>query len=525
MKKILVLILALILGIGVLAGCQQEPVEITQSTTETALPTETTQSTETAGPEPTEYRFQIGAVLDVYSGHASALDGTMLNDFIEEATGLDIVWKTYPDEGISCVYINPTPSLVFTTKPAYSSESGYYWEYVNLWDYQDIMPNFFAYFNSPEYAAYKAVFMLSENELYAAPVYLNGSVQYAGWIYREDIFRELELELPTDWDSFYAVLKALKAAYPDSYPFTMRNMIDFSAFTDFAQQFGVKYSDSGCVLDDATGKYYDPHTADSMREMLKKLDLLMDEGLMSRDCLKYDTAAWQEAMATGQSFITHDKALQLERVEAAAQSVNPEITMNWFNNIPLAESDLPYTARIEEVKDFCWYVTTKCADVELALRYLDWMYSEEGVRILSWGVEGKSYGVDENGNKYFLEGYDHTYQARYQESGYLDFAATLAGYTEKTQEMILGTVKSAEEGGFKPDPKLVFQGEERSVIEDYQQVWINESVCWLQDFLAGRKDIHSDKDWEAFKAVSPEMCVNLIMEAYDSAYARYLNGE
>ena len=517
-RKIAVLTVLLLL---MLAGCDQDVCAI-----ETTAPVQTT-ATETTAPQSTGYQFPKGAVLDVYAGHASSLRDTLLNDFIEDATGLDIQWMTNPYDCGGCILPlmkeKIFPSLTFGTSRTSYNVLGRSGIVVNLWEYQEIMPNFFAHFNSPQYADYKAAYMLSEDELYSAPVFLNGDVQCCGWIYREDIFQALELEVPTDWDSFYACLQTLKAAYPDSYPFTMRNMTgNLGGLKELAQQFGVDYSGTEPVLDAAAGSYYDSGTTDAMRELLKKLDLLMDEGLMDARCLTYDTSMWQKKLASGDSFITHDKAYLLGQIESDGKKKDPAFSLNWFNNIPMVPSQLPYQPRTLGVMDYCWIVTAKCADVELALRYLDWMYSEEGAEILSWGVKGKSFGVDADGEKYFLDGYDRTFQARYQDSGWVDFDATLSAYDEKTKGMILGTMAAAAEGGFQSARKLIFSQEEQDVINNYKQQWVDTRCGWLTDFLAGRKDIRSDAQWREYKNAIANQHIEEIIAAYDSAYARDL---
>ena len=83
-KKSFALLFALVMCLGILAGCQQEPVETTKSA-ETTKPVETTQSTE---PAPTEYEFPEGATIDIWTSRD--LQGSMLEDFISNASGLDV---------------------------------------------------------------------------------------------------------------------------------------------------------------------------------------------------------------------------------------------------------------------------------------------------------------------------------------------------------------------------------------------------------------------------------------------------
>ena len=538
MKSAIALLLALLLCLGVLSGCDKNPSKIPAETT--AAPTETTAApTETTVPitepqpeetEPAAYSF-AGKSLDVYAGHASAMDGTDLNRFIEETLGLDILWLTPAEGGLTCappVY----PSLKFTTEALDDfngiSTYGSYGAYVNYWDYQELMPNFFARFNDesdPVMVAYKQSYMSSEDELYALPIFTGGDVGRYGWMYRQDIFEALRLEVPTDWDSFLGVLRTLKAAYPESYPFAMRSkaISGLYAMGEFAQQFGVNYA-SGAARDPYTENYYDPGVTDEYRNMLRCIRQLIEEELMDPACLNYDTAQWQQAFAAGVSFITYDKTIQLSNLELVGQRQNSEYAVDWFNNFPFfADRDnaVPYQCRDDAVKGYAWITSTKCTDLELALRYLDWLYSEEGSRIMSWGIEGESYGVDAEGNKFYLEGFDITYMARYQESGLVDLSAVLEKYTPKCQEMILGTMAAAAEGGWeKCRTILTWSVEEQILMDTYHQSWVDAKADYLMKFLTGELDVNQDADWNAYLESLLPYRVENILAAYDAAYAR-----
>ena len=523
MKKALALVLALVLCLGVLAGCNADPKETTQSTTKATEGTTAATEGTTAATEPTKYEFPAGAVLDVYAGHADKLKGTPLESFIEKTLGIDIDWKLAPEGGLDVLMTEKvTPSLYWGYFGTGTGTAGRDGALVNLWDHQDKLPDFFAHFNAEENAAYKEHYMTSATELYAAPIYLNGDVQRFGWLVREDIMKALNLEAPTDWDSFVAVLKAMKAAYPNSYPFVMRNMTgNLAGLNELAQQFGVDYRANAPALDKATGTYYDTYITNEMRELLKKLNWLIDEGLMDKACMTYATAEWLNAFTSGTSFITHDKAFQLTSIENAGVEANPNFSLTWWNNFPMVESDLPYSTRDNAVQSYCWEVTTKCADLDLALAYLNWLYTEEGSQICSWGIEGESFEVDANGNKQYIEGFDKTYMARYQESGYIDFTATMAAYSPKCQEMILDTMAAAKEGAFFAPPTVTFNDDEQMIIDTYKQGWTDSKNAYLQKFILGDLDVNDDAVWAQFIKESHDgFAVDQIIECYNAAYAR-----
>ena len=293
---------------------------------------------------------------------------------------------------------------------------------------------------------------------------------------------------------------------------------------DMAQQFGVDYQDKTPALDTKTNTFYNPFTTDYARGMLRMLRSLIDLKYMDISVLSNSTADWVADLSSSKSFITFDKAFYLTNLEKAGQEVNPDFSLRWWNNIPLVESDLPYQCRNSRDYDYAWYITTKCKDVELAVRYLDWMYSDEGCEILSWGVKGESYGVDENGNKYFLEGYDATYNARLQESGYIDMKATAATYTPKCQEMIFDTMAAAAEGDFWDFPAMTWTNDEQQVISTYQVDWNGVKDRYWQKYLLGELDIDDDATWTQFKTDMAALSEAEIIAAYNAAYARYLNG-
>lgn len=524
-RKVLAVLLALVLCLGIFAGCEQTPAE-TSKPTETTAPTETTKPTETepTEPEPTEYSFE-GKTLDVFSIHN--LNDLPLDGFIEEAIGLDIQWIIQgTGEAIQAALTDKvTPSLVFQYNAEWGHTMGRYGAFVNLYDYYDIMPNFFARYEAAG-ENIKLDYETGEKELYTAPTFLNGTVQQQGWYYREDIFKELNLEVPTNWEEFLNVCEALKQAYPDSYPFCLRAMTgNMSGFVNLAPQFGVNYEQKWPSLDPGATTFYNGWTTDEAREMLKMLRTLIDKGYCDIASIGYSTADWNEAMASGKSFITHGSAFHLGNVEGPGQQLDENYSLNWFNNIAFVESDLPYLCRSYKDYGYGWAITSKCPDVELAVRYLDWMYSEEGSLILSWGKQGESFEVDADGNKYFLEGYDATYQARYQDSAYIDFTASAASYSEKTAEMIYDTMENNTAENFYLVPSLAFNNEEQTVIDTYYTEWVECKNAYYQKFLLGQLDVSNDAHWEQFKTEIAAYHDTEILECYNNAYARYLAGE
>ena len=206
-----------------------------------------------------------------------------------------------------------------------------------------------------------------------------------------------------------------------------------------------------------------------------------------------DESAYQKALAEGRSFLTHGRVSLLDSLEAAGVNENGEFALSWFLNIPLEDSELPFSTRRMPVKQFGWAIDARfCPDVELAVRYLDWMYSEEGILVTSWGQEGRSYGVGDGGEKYYLEsfaadGENKILLANPLLSGYIDFEAVLADYSEKNRELILTAMESARTGG------LAYREENAAAVAEG---YLDRRVEYIIRFIAGDLDIRNDDQWQ-----------------------------
>lgn len=73
--------------------------------------------------------------------------------------------------------------------------------------------------------------------------------------------------------------------------------------------------------------------------------------------------------------------------------------------VPLTD----YLATTAQVNNITWAVTINSRVPEAAMKFLNLMYEDKDVvSLLSWGIEGKHYVIDENGNATYPEGVDIT---------------------------------------------------------------------------------------------------------------------
>ncbi|MFI1922340.1 extracellular solute-binding protein [Streptomyces sp. NPDC020377] len=227
---------------------------------------------------------------------------------------------------------------------------------------------------------------------------------------RTDVLDRLGLSLPTTWDEVYDVFKAIKAEYPDRYPFTDR----WSTNTPFpaaallsylGQAYGVRagWTYDNISFDAKAGEFVFTGATDGYRQMIEYLRKLVAEKLMDPESFTQ----------------TDDDAVQkLLGEKSFAISANPqELVQNYRYNLEKQVSG----AKIEMVPvplgpagpvviggarlENGVMVSSKAlkSDTFVAMmQFVDWLwYSDEGQRFAKWGVQDVTY--TRAGDQYELE--------------------------------------------------------------------------------------------------------------------------
>ncbi|MFF1439248.1 extracellular solute-binding protein [Streptomyces sp. NPDC058295] len=217
---------------------------------------------------------------------------------------------------------------------------------------------------------------------------------------RTDVLDRLGLSLPTTWDEVYEVFKAIKAEYPDRYPFTDR----WSTNTPFpaaallsylGQAYGVRagWTYDNISFDAKAGEFVFTGATDGYRQMIEYLRKLVAEKLMDPESFTQ----------------TDDDAVQkLLGEKSFAISANPqELVQNYRYNLEKQVSG----AKIEMVPvplgpagpvvlggarlENGVMVSAKAlkSDTFVAMmQFVDWLwYSDEGQRFAKWGVQDVTY--------------------------------------------------------------------------------------------------------------------------------------
>lgn len=268
--------------------------------------------------------------------------------------------------------------------------------------YKDSVPNFFKYIEQTSDGI--ASVMNSNGNIYAIPgIGLPRFPKDHGMLpsnvstYRYDVFEKLDIKIPETLDEVYAAAKKLKEAYPDSYPINSRWKDLRSLYMANHVQNAVYWNGSEYVLGLLEEGYKD---AIAFAQKLTVEGLLDPEYIIETDdTLKSKEFTDKTFIVLGDWFTTPGEFTRLSTegqiFAATLFPDNPKYGKAW-----------QHVQKVNEVsKDIFtnFAFSSKTKDPEGLMEFINHLYDDDIIRLLTWGIEGESYTLDENGNPKFVD--------------------------------------------------------------------------------------------------------------------------
>lgn len=357
------------------------------------------------------------------SANTSTYDDAPCWQAIQENTGIDVIWQ-HPASGQSAEQFNlivattKLPDIMYYSWDSYPGgpdaaiRDG---KIIALNDYlEEYAPNFAAYLEKHE--DIKREITTDEGNIYCFPaVYTHTSADsdtwqsgidrepydesFIGLVIRKDWLDELNLEIPETLDDWYTVLKAFKEEKGAKYPLSYVNM-----FGQMAQCFGSAY-DVTVPVSGMGGTYafgirkdgsiqYSP-AEDGYKSYLEFMNKLYTEGLLDPDFMVQDRSTLQSKILNGDvgAWVGMMPA-ELGTLRTQVLAEDPTATfypVGVSNPVAYEGQELYYFQASYPYRAAGAAVTTSCADIETAMTLLDYCWSDEGEKLLNWGIEGESY--------------------------------------------------------------------------------------------------------------------------------------
>ena len=350
--------------------------------------------------------------------------------------------------------------------------------------------------------------------------------------------KENDYKYPKTLDEYEKMIKSYLAAHPktedglDMIGITM-SASDWHWMITLGNPAGLiadASPDNGqWIIDDEYNVHY-KHVTDEEKEYFKWLCRMYNEGILDPNFATQTDDDYIAKVASGRVVAITDAEWHYSQCEA---------TLVADGKVDQTYVGLPVTLREDQVEKALLYqgttvgwgigITKSCEDPVRAIKFLDYLCSDEGQILYHWGIEGENYFLDDNGQPYRTDEEvakaqsDPDYGKNTGIDNYTGFPIYGTGsysedgfpYTPTTKESVIANYNEAEKAGceamgFEMLTDMFAQPEEFDLLP-YSALWayqqpqelaekqtILDEIAWpgLVKCVTGTED-EFDGNWES----------------------------
>lgn len=398
-KKTVALLMAAAIITSMCAGCGERNVSDGGEIEGKYGKGEITYPIETEGEELTVWTYSNPNVLKT----CSDFNDTLYAQEIQKQTGIKVKFITPPvgdtGEAFNLLFSsNDLPDIICYNWKTFSGggpdgaiNSGYLFAFN---DYlEDYAPNF--YKTLKENPDFDKSAKSPEGNYYSFGT-ISHTVPVFGPIVRQDWLDELGLEKPETIEDWYNMLKAFKEKKGAEFPLTCMN----SSFLYSEGIFESAYGTTDTFYRDGDTIKFGP-LDDSYKEFVKEMTKWYSEGLIDRNIASTDGEAADAKILNDKTGATigwlASTLARYNNSKAEGSTMNLEAAKYPVKN--KGEEPAVY-GKIQSLYADYAAISTTCKNKELAMRYLDYGFSEKGILTYTFGIEGESYVMEDGKPKY-----------------------------------------------------------------------------------------------------------------------------
>ena len=345
------------------------------------------------------------------------------------------------------------------------------------------------------------------------------------WI-RQDWLDDLGLETPVTFDDYHEVLTAFKNEKGATAPL----ILNFSGSDgEFGTMSGGLNVLNSWQLDE-TGKVNFGPYMDAWKEYVTIMHQWYTEGLIDPDFMATDERTADMAkVVTGASGLFAALYTMPSVYEAASEDPNMDLAP--VNPPVMNEGDEGHIRLRDSYTSGNTAISADSENWEVALRWLDYLYTDEGALLANYGVEGDTFEFDENGKPVFTDkilNNENGWTMTQTVASYLCPSAGIANWSDWTRE--LAGVPEKDQACYDvwsefsddwrlPSSVTLTQEEstERAALYADISTIVKEQTA---QFISGALDIESN--WDAYISALEASGMERAIEITQAAYDRYL---
>lgn len=217
---------------------------------------------------------------------------------------------------------------------------------------------------------------------------------------RGDWLDALNLDSPTTIEELTEVLRAFKESYGTT------NALLINSDLGSAAEFAFNFSAQGFRMlsfqlkEPGSNEVVAGVATEAYVEYLEYLHSLYEEGLITDDFVSTskENGNWESAFYSGACGVWQDDCKYADAAYAAMAE-----NAGW-DAVPFAFSGEAYhMVSTNPVGLTTTYISTTCAEPEVAMEFLNYGFTEEGKKLVNYGIEDTTYTIDSDGNIAFTD--------------------------------------------------------------------------------------------------------------------------
>ena len=497
--------------------------------------------------EGTDITLNIMVVTGPMYANMSSLDEVYFSTAYEELTGVKIEWTevssdAFDDQLALCMNTGELPDIILKGGVSNSVQFKYGQDdyFLNLME-NDLLktyaPNYWAL--CQEYPEILTSSMMPDGSVYSLGMVRNstGSTVASKLFFNKEWLEAVNLDVPTTSDEFYNVLKAFKTQDPNGNGrndekglYLKPNHLQYVTFGMFG--IGNRGSNNGYIdYDEANDcvRYF--ATSDGFREWVEWVRKLYAEGLLDKEYFDFTESNLG-------NHINNDVCGVFAYTNLCMVGSETQEKFTYLNGAmtgPNGDNDYYGVNAIGTTGSYI--ITTACEYPEVALRWADYFYSDEGSLFFYYGTEGVTFDALEDGTYQYTDDVLADFYAGLNSYDGCAVYVSLYGYGN-TPTMTKVPYNSADDNkGIALEaanaligdcaiawPSFTFTKSEQRIIEDNKSD-IDSYVATMRDkWIMGIEELN-DETWNQFVSTVNNMGLQDVLEVYEAALARaYENG-
>ena len=553
MKKTMSLLLVLLLCLGLMSGCGSDAAPAPgEAPTDSSAATDIASSDTAGNPSDSEasvyplctdgsITLSIMLPLTQYApgSMSNYLDGTNLVwPEVLKRTGVNldmtcVANASYQEQANLTIVSQILPDIMQVMNYAGGMDQAYDdGLFVELNDYQQYFPNYMKYVNMSD-ANQKAAYSEGGHMMGLSQVAEKTKPATLGMYVRQDWLDTLNLEIPTKISEWHDMLLAFKNNITGGGAPMDWSSDGFLISNFMCGNYGICGGLGGYWVVRDNRVIYSP-ADEGFRSYLEELHSWYNEGLINQDFMSNELGA---QFSGNMDLISSNTvgALQLTISMGGA----------FFRNIGMLPEDGYYTmapfplnedgslAKVQPIGKYAatvgnggWMISAESQQIEHALQFLDYFYSDEGLILTNYGIEGETFEYDENGkpmqNEFMTA--NPTYSQLQAQELYLIhnyFILSVDREFANIDEEGMKCWDYMNTPGEYNMPALSFTADETSenasIASDLETFISEMTIKWI----IGSEEL-TDSSWNAYLQKLSSMNYETLVSNYQAAYDRWL---